>query len=80
MKLLSIGGTIAMFLVGGGILVHNVSVLHHVIEGITQHIAAMGSVGDFLASVAQMGLDGLVGLGIGAVTLLVVMCVKRFAK
>ncbi len=80
MKLLSIGGTIAMFLVGGGILVHNVPQIHHLIEEITQPIAAMGSAGALLANVAKMGLDGLVGLAIGTVILMVVMCVKRFAK
>ena len=34
MKFLSVAGTAAMFLVGGGILTHNVPVLHHVVEGI----------------------------------------------
>jgi len=31
MKFLSIAGTVAMFLVGGGILVHNVPALHHAV-------------------------------------------------
>ena len=34
MKFLSVAGTAAMFLVGGGILTHNVPVLHHAVEGI----------------------------------------------
>lgn len=33
MHFLSVGGTIAMFLVGGGILVHGIAPLHHFIEG-----------------------------------------------
>jgi predicted DNA repair protein MutK len=32
MKLLSVAGTAAMFLVGGGILVHGIAPLHHLIE------------------------------------------------
>jgi predicted DNA repair protein MutK len=32
MKFLSVAGTAAMFLVGGGILVHNVQALHHVVQ------------------------------------------------
>lgn len=32
MKVLSIVGTLAMFLVGGGIVVHGIAPLHHAIE------------------------------------------------
>ena len=34
MKTLSVVGTAAMFLVGGGILVHGVPALHHAVEGV----------------------------------------------
>ena len=34
MKFLAVAGTAAMFLVGGGILVHSVPAIHHVIEGL----------------------------------------------
>ncbi|MFY8044264.1 MAG: DUF808 domain-containing protein, partial [Rhodoferax sp.] len=34
MKVLSIAGTAAMFLVGGGILVHGLPFLHHLLEGL----------------------------------------------
>ncbi len=34
MKFLSVAGTIAMFLVGGGILVHNVPALHHAVQAL----------------------------------------------
>ena len=34
MKFLSIAGTLAMFLVGGGILVHGINFLHHEVEDI----------------------------------------------
>ena len=33
MKLLTVAGTAAMFLVGGGILVHGVPALHHLAHG-----------------------------------------------
>ncbi|MEL4014749.1 DUF808 domain-containing protein [Dryocola clanedunensis] len=36
MKFLSVVGTLAMFLVGGGILVHGIPALHHAIENFTQ--------------------------------------------
>jgi predicted DNA repair protein MutK len=63
MKLLSIVGTAAMFLVGGGILSHGFPALHHGIE----HVAEMAGV---LSSIVSMSLDGLVGIVAGAVALL----------
>ena len=36
MKFLSVAGTAAMFLVGGGILTHNVPVLHHLVQSLAQ--------------------------------------------
>ena len=41
MKALSVAGTAAMFLVGGGILTHNVSLLHHVLEAAGQAVPAL---------------------------------------
>jgi len=40
MKDLSVAGTAAMFLVGGGILVHGVPVLHHLVEALMQRAGA----------------------------------------
>jgi predicted DNA repair protein MutK len=41
MKFLSIAGTAAMFLVGGGILTHNVPVLHHWVESAAQTLPSV---------------------------------------
>jgi predicted DNA repair protein MutK len=71
MKGLSVAGTIAMFLVGGGILTHGVPVLHHWIE---QTSAMAGSV---LAPLVSMGLDGAVGIAVGALVLAGVTGVQR---
>ena len=38
MKFLSVAGTAAMFLVGGGILTHNVPVLHHLVQSLAQSL------------------------------------------
>jgi predicted DNA repair protein MutK len=64
MKFLSVAGTAAMFLVGGGILTHNIPALHHWIEG----LAPPGWGGTLVG----MGIDLVVGLLVGAVVLLVV--------
>jgi predicted DNA repair protein MutK len=72
MKTLSIAGTAAMFLVGGGILVHGIAVLHHWNESLAHAAAeaggsALGAIAPWLAS----GVAGIVagGLAVGVVTL-----------
>ncbi|UST81324.1 MULTISPECIES: DUF808 domain-containing protein [Pseudomonas] len=73
MKTLSVVGTAAMFLVGGGILTHGVPVLHHWIEGIG---AAAGSAG----FAVPMLLNGVAGIIAGAVVLAVVSVVGKLWK
>ena len=64
MKGLSVVGTIAMFLVGGGILVHAIAPLHHFIESISPD-GLLGSV------VAQLS-NAVVGVVTGAIVLVMV--------
>ena len=71
MKTLSIAGTAAMFLVGGGILAHGVPALHHAIED-TLH-----GLGTLPHALAAMALNALVGLVAGLVVVGVVTLVKR---
>ncbi|QAT83011.1 Inner membrane protein YedI [Corallococcus coralloides] len=71
MKFLSVAGTAAMFLVGGGILVHGVSGLHHAEESFTAWAGRVPGVGSVLGGLAPMLLNAAVGLGAGA--LLVVL-------
>ncbi len=63
MKLLSVVGTAAMFLVGGSILLHGIAPLHH---GVEAWAAAMGSGGGWLVSLLA---DGLTGVAAGALVL-----------
>ena len=65
MKALSVAGTAAMFLVGGGILVHGWPPLHHALQSLA------GRFGGLAAIVEALG-NGLAGVAAGAVTLLVV--------
>ncbi|KRG44222.1 hypothetical protein ARC20_08800 [Stenotrophomonas panacihumi] len=65
MKTLSVVGTLAMFLVGGGILVHNVPALHHFIVGLGPE---SGWVGRLVSTLGNM----VVGVIAGAVVLAVV--------
>ena len=69
MKFLSIIGTAAMFLVGGGILTHNVPALHHAIEAISPHRV--------LGTVLALLTDLVVGVIVGAVALGVVKLIGK---
>ncbi|MDO6709681.1 DUF808 domain-containing protein [Aliiglaciecola sp. 2_MG-2023] len=70
MKTLAIVGTAAMFLVGGGILVHSIPTVHHVVHEIVAWLETLfGSVSQ---SVAPILLEGLTGVMAGAVVMLVV--------
>jgi predicted DNA repair protein MutK len=77
MKTLSIAGTAAMFLVGGGILTHGVPVLHHGVEGL-QHAAQGWPLGGVAAWFAAPVANAVVGLVAGALVLLAVMAFKKF--
>ena len=69
MKTLSFVGTAAMFLVGGGILVHGISVLHHVLQGAEAAVHTVPAVGAVLGVITGMAFNGLVGLLAGSVLL-----------
>ncbi|MFN3862099.1 MAG: DUF808 domain-containing protein [Roseateles sp.] len=71
MKTLSAVGTAAMFLVGGGILVHGIPALHHVVE----HWVAGQPWG--LAALIENGSNGVAGIMAGAIVLGVVMAVQK---
>lgn len=73
MKFLSVAGTIAMFLVGGGILVHGVGALHHLLESLLEQVAGNGLATALISAV----FNGLIGLLLGAVLALVVHLFKR---
>ncbi len=78
MKTLGIAGTIAMFLVGGGILVHKVEALHHLKEPLIESLAQIGSVGPALATVTSAAFDGAAGLVGGALCLVAYKAIRRF--
>jgi predicted DNA repair protein MutK len=77
MKLLSIAGTAAMFLVGGGILTHGVGALHHVSEWLAAKAAAVPGIGGALAWLAPTLFDAVCGIIAGGVVLAVVGLVKK---
>ena len=77
MKALSVAGTAAMFLVGGGILVHGLTPLHHLSEAAAQLAGGLAGVGDGLAFVTPLLIDLLVGLLAGALALAAVSFFRK---
>lgn len=71
MKILSVVGTLAMFLVGGGIVVHGVAPLHHAIEHMAQ-----GS-NTLVAALLPVLANLVLGFIIGAIVLSAVKLIAR---
>ena len=72
MKVLSVVGTLAMFLVGGGIIIHGIPWLHHAISSITRHTHGL-----VLTLLNDMLAPLITGAIIGSIVLLLV---KLFGK
>jgi len=71
MKALSVLGTAAMFLVGGGILAHGIAPLHHAIAHLAEGQAWL------VGAVLENGANALVGVIAGALVLAAVVAVQK---
>ena len=80
MKGLSIAGTAAMFLVGGGILTHGVPVLTEAIDRAAAQLAQLPGLGGVLAVLAPQLANALVGVLAGAAALLIVRWVGPWVR
>lgn len=60
MKALAIAGTVAMFLVGGGLVVHSWPAMHHAIETAVHSLPAAGLLGHTAEAVTGLALGGLI--------------------
>lgn len=77
MKFLSIVGTAAMFMVGGGIIGHNWEPLHHFALGAAETMGAVPGIGGVLQAITPTVVDALAGVIVGALVLLVVTIVNK---
>ena len=77
MKTLSVVGTAAMFLVGGGILIHGTPGAPALIHGASHAAGSLPVIGGMLAMLAPLVLDALSGIVAGALVLAVVATVRR---
>jgi predicted DNA repair protein MutK len=77
MKSLSVIGTAAMFMVGGGILTHGVPIAHHLIEQLANSASSLAFVGAVLSVLTAPVLNGIAGVLAGAVVLALVSAGAR---
>jgi uncharacterized protein len=80
MKGLSVAGTIAMFLVGGGIITHGLAALHDLTEDLIEDARSVPAVGALLAFLVPLLMDVAVGVAVGALLLVSVNGVKRVLR
>ncbi|MGX9253186.1 DUF808 family protein [Pantoea sp. RSPAM1] len=74
MKVLTVVGTLAMFLVGGGIIVHGLAPLHHLIEN------AIAPFSGLVAGLLSNGANLVMGFIIGSIVLLVVNLIAKLRE
>lgn len=79
MKSLTVIGTAAMFLVGGGILVHGVPAVAKALAGLADKVA-LGPLAGLWRGLAEQLLNAGVGLLAGALVVVVVSVVQRMRK
>jgi len=72
MKGLSIVGTAAMFLVGGGILVHGIPSAHHLVESASHLISTVPAVGHLLLMILPSLINALAGILAGLLFFLLI--------
>jgi len=80
MKSLSVIGTAAMFMVGGGILTHGIKAIHQLIEGSAEQSLALPYIGSLLSGVLPTLLNALFGILVGGLIVAVVTIGSRMFK
>lgn len=76
MKTLTVVGTAAMFLVGGGILVHGLGPVHHAVQALLEQFGSGGLAASVAQTVVPVLADGVVGVAAGGLVLLALNAVQ----
>ena len=78
MKVLAVVGTAAMFLVGGGILVHGIGPLHHGVQALLAQLGASGgALAGVMGALLPISVEALTGVVAGALVFVCVSAVGR---
>ena len=75
MKTLAVVGTAAMFLVGGGIIVHGLAFLHHLLEH-WQNLSALAAI----SWAVPIAFNGIIGILAGSVALIIVTIFSKLSN
>jgi hypothetical protein len=80
MKLLTIVGTIAMFLVGGSILAHGIPNMHSIVEDAVHSAQSVPAIGSALGWLTPLLMDAIVGIVAGEIVMGVVGVIGKIVK
>jgi predicted DNA repair protein MutK len=80
MKTLSVAGTVAMFMVGGGILMHGIPGAHELFHHAAEAVGHWPGIGGPLAVIAPSLLDTLSGIVAGALVLVLVSSMRKLRQ
>ena len=80
MKFLAVVGTVAMFMVGGGILVHGFDELQEGVQSLSTYIGQIETVGPFLAFLTSTLCSILIGIVAGGLVLAGVTLWRRLRR
>lgn len=67
MQSLSFIGLVAMFLVGGGMLTHNIELLHHLSAIVQQFVGQFTTTDSWLITLSSVAVDGVLGIIAGLI-------------
>ena len=77
MKTLTVVGTLAMFLVGGGIINHAIPLLHHLTEDAVDHIEHVPTFGHIFGAVTPTLMNFLIGIVAGLIVFIVITLIQK---
>lgn len=77
MRTLTIVGTAAMFLVGGGILLHGLPVLEHLFAGATEAAGSLPTIGGLFSAIGPIVANAVAGLTAGGLAVAVMTGVQK---
>lgn len=80
MKILTVVGTAAMFLVGGSILLHGIPDAHHIVESAVQSVETIPMAGGVLGWMAPVLIDAIAGIVAGGIVMGAVEVVSKIVK
>ncbi|MDM1285137.1 DUF808 domain-containing protein [Acinetobacter indicus] len=77
MKILSIVGTLAMFLVGGGIINHAIPLVHHFTEDSVEYVQEIPNIGSIFGALTPTLINFAVGFIAGVIVVALIGLVKK---